>query len=225
MKIVDTTPAFLTTSAHSLSTLRQYYATFPSVFEEYFSYHCTQTDSRLQSALARYPTDLLHINNLREQLPSLIHDIVHLYEERFYISYKQTIHLIVGAYGSNAYTHRQILPDITFSLERMPKNSDGLRVLIAHEIGHAIHNQWTDLEGIDWEQIRWESLLLGMYREGVATHFSRRIVPNVAEELYYTYGSLGGKEWILFAQENQIDIKRAFLKDFNELSEKQLYRE
>ncbi|WDF05609.1 hypothetical protein [Shouchella hunanensis] len=98
-------------------------------------------------------------------------------------------------------------------------------MLLAHEIGHAIHNQWTDLEGIDWEQVRWESLLLGMYREGVATHFSRQIVPNVADELYYTYGSLGGKDWFLFAQENQIDIKRAFLKDFNELSEKQLFRE
>lgn len=127
---------------------------------------------------------------------------MHLYEKHFHLTYGQTIYLIVGAYSSNAYTHRQILPDITLSLEQLPKNRDGLRVLLAHEIGHAIHNQWTDLEGIDWEQVRWESLLLGMYREGVATHFSRQIVPNVADELYYTYGSLGGKDWFLFAQEN-----------------------
>ncbi|MFB4212899.1 hypothetical protein ACE1TH_13400 [Shouchella sp. JSM 1781072] len=227
MHIIDTVPDFLAKNVHSLMTLKDYHRTYPDAFKEYFSYHCPSTEERFKQALQRYLNDLPHIKTVHQQLPSILETINTRYKERYELSFKQHIYFIVGAYSSNAFTHRQITPDITFALEQLPQHHDGLRVLAAHEFGHALHQTWTDTAGMDWSHVQWDNHLLSLYREGVATHFSREIVPDAPPHIYFTFGSdyLGNESWLAFAQENEQTLKSAFYMDYQQLSPQEVFRE
>lgn len=185
MHIIDTVPAFLANNVDSLTTLQEYHRMYPDAFKEYFSYHCPTTEERFNQALQRYLNDLPHIKTVHQQLPSIIETISTRYAARYELTFKQHIYFIVGAYSSNAFTHRQITPDITFALEQLPQHHDGLRVLAAHEFGHALHQTWTDIVGMDWSHVQWENHLLSLYREGVATHFKRNCSRCPSSHLLY----------------------------------------
>ncbi|MFS0784992.1 hypothetical protein ABC345_01270 [Shouchella sp. 1P09AA] len=227
MHIIDTVPAFLAKNVHSLTTLQEYHRMYPDAFKEYFTYHCPRTETRFNRALQRYPEDRFHIKAVYKQLPHILETICKRYVEQYELTFNQQIYLIVGAYSSNAFTHRQITPDITFALEQLPQHKDGLQVLAAHEMGHALHQTWTDIAGMDWPHVQWDNHLLSLYREGVATHFSREIVPDAPPHIYFTFGSnyLGDNSWLSFAQENEQTIKLAFYKDYQKLNSQELFRE
>lgn len=46
MKIIDTVSFFLQNYQPTISFLKEYYKRYPSVFHEYFSYHCKDTEER-----------------------------------------------------------------------------------------------------------------------------------------------------------------------------------
>lgn len=225
MKLIDTVPYFLERYEPKLDFLHAYYNNHPETFQEYFSFHCKRTDERLHSSIKKYEEALPFIKQAYEQIQVTLVDIHQRYQKQYNISFDGTIHLFVGLFGSNAYTHRQYIPDISFALEQMPRSKEGIEILVAHEFGHAIQNRLTDNAGIDWETVPWESLLLALYREGVATHLSRKIVPGAADHLYLTFSSLGDAEWHQFAIKNQATIKKSLASDSQLLSAQELFRE
>lgn len=154
----------------------------------------------------------------------VIEEITAEYEKLYKIVFPIEVNLIVGGFGSNAYTNHQIIPDITFALEKLSPKLDHLRVIVAHEFGHAAQNIISDQAGMNWPSVHWTSPLLWLYREGVATHFLRQTVLNVHPSIYFSYND-EGYEWLTFAEQNAEAIKKAFATDYEVLTREALFRE
>jgi hypothetical protein len=130
----------------------------------------------------------------------------------------------VGGFGSNAYTYRQIIPNITFSLEKLSPEPDHLKAIVAHEFGHAAHNIISNEDGIDWTQVQWYSPLTWLNQEGAATHFSRRTAVDLHPSIYFSYDEKG-YEWLTFSKANKNEIKKAFAEDYLALTPELVFRE
>ncbi|MFJ8066032.1 hypothetical protein ACIQYS_15500 [Psychrobacillus sp. NPDC096426] len=224
MKIIDTVPRFLHNYEPTISFLRNYFAEYPTIFAHYFPLHCKDTDERHTESLKKYPQQFSSIQQVHENIVTVIEEIRAEYEKLYEITFPIDINLIVGGFGSNAFTNHQIIPDITFALERLSPKLDHLRVIVAHEFGHAAQNIISDRAGMAWPTVPWTSLLLGLYREGVATHFSRQTVPNVHPFIYFSYND-EGHEWLIFAKQNAETIKKAFADDYEVLTREALFHE
>ncbi|WP_342598857.1 hypothetical protein MHB48_15545 [Psychrobacillus sp. FSL H8-0483] len=224
MKIIDTVPSFLNNYEPSVSFLRSYYAEYPDIFEEYFAFHCKDTEERHCESIKKYPQHFAAIKQVHKNILPIIEEIAAEYEKLYQISFPVDINLIVGGYGSNAYTYRQIIPNITFALEKLSPDPDHLSVIVAHEFGHLAQNILSDQAGMDWEKIHWNSPLFWLNQEGAATHLSRKTVINVHPSIYFSYNS-DGYEWLTFAQANTKEIIKAFADDYLSLTPDELYRE
>ncbi|WP_391203468.1 hypothetical protein [Psychrobacillus sp. L4] len=224
MKIYDTVPYFLENYEPSIDFLRSYYEKYPDIFEEYFAFHCKDTEERHSESIKKYPQHFTIIKQVHKNILPVIEEIEGEYRELYQISFPVDINLIVGGFGSNAYTHRQIIPNITFALEKLSPNPEHLRVIVAHEFGHAAQNILSDQVGIDWTKIKWTSLLIGLYQEGSATHLSRKTVVNLHPSIYFSYND-EGYDWLAFAHANTSEIKKAFVDDYLTLTRDELFHE
>ncbi|QUG42043.1 hypothetical protein KD050_01720 [Psychrobacillus sp. INOP01] len=224
MKIIDTIPYFLTNYEATIHSLRKYFAEFPEIFEEYFNRHCKNTEERHLQSIEKYPQYFDTIKNVHENIQTIIPEIAVAYKNKYNIAFPVDINLIVGGFGSNAYTYRQIIPNITFALEKLSPNSDHLRVIVAHEFGHLSQNILSDDAEMDWSKAQWTNPLISLYREGIATYLSRQIAVNLHPSVYFSYNDEGA-EWLDFAQANIIMLKQAFMEDFKALTTDELYRE
>lgn len=223
MKIQNTIPYFLENFVPTESFLKHYYETFPTSFQEYFLYHCKNVEEKMKFAIEKYPTKLKDIKDINEKIEHLIHQVVALYEKKYHVKFTKDVHIIVGAYGSNAFTHRQIIPEITFCVERLSAKDEHLQVIIAHEFGHALHNILSDQAGMDWTNVQWNHPYIWLFQEGCATYFSTQVV-DVDEAVYFSYDD-GGEEWLQFAKENKVNIISLFLEDLNKQDANQIFRE
>ena len=223
MKIIDTVPFFLNNYVPSLSFLRSYYEEYPEIFKEYFTRHCKDTEERHNQSLEKYPNSFLDIKQVHENITPIIQEVVHEYEQLYDVSFPIKVNLIVGGYGSNAYTYHQIIPNITFALEKLSPDLNHLRVIVAHEFGHAAQNILTDRAGMDWTTAQWTHPFNWLYREGIATYLSERIVPHLKKSIYFSYDD-EGEEWLYFAQRHVKEIKKAFIEDYRKMSGNELFR-
>lgn len=224
MKIVDTASYFLENYDGTLNSLRTYYSEYPEIFEVYFAYHCKDTEERHQQSISKYPAVMEAIEAARWRLPSLIEETATAYERLYGITFPIDVNLLVGGFGSNAYTYREIIPNISFALERLSPEPDHLRVIAAHEFGHAAHHIISDRAETDWSRVNWTHPLNWLYQEGIATHFSRKTAVGLAESVYYSFNG-EGEEWLRFAERNAGEIKRAFAEDYRNLSTVELFKE
>lgn len=224
MQIIDTVSYFFSNYEPTIQSLRKYYAKFPVIFKEYFNRHCKDTEERHLQSIEKYPQYFNSIKEVHENIQSIITEIAEVYKDKYNISFPVNINLIVGGFGSNAYTYQQIIPDITFALEKLSPNSDHLRVIVAHEFGHLVQNILLDNAGMDWSKSQWTHPLIWLYREGVATYLSRQIANNNHPSVYFSYND-EGVEWFTFAQANIIMLKQAFMEDFKALNSDELFRE
>lgn len=224
MQIIDTVPYFFTNYEPTTQFLRKYFAEFPEIFEEYFNGHCKDTEERHLQSIEKYPHYFNSIKEVHENILSIIPEIAGAYKNKYNLSFPVDINLIVGGFGSNAYTYRQIIPNITFALEKLSPNPDHLRVIVAHEFGHLAQNIMTDDAGMDWLKSQWTHPLIWLYREGIATHLSRQIADNIHPSVYFSYND-EGVQWLTFAQANMIRIKQAFTEDFKALTSEKLFHE
>ncbi|MFD1738739.1 hypothetical protein ACFSCX_19670 [Bacillus salitolerans] len=224
MNIIDTIPYFMEQYKPSISFLREYYNEYPTIFKEYFTYHCKDTEERHLQSLAKYPDSLETINQVYENIIPIIHEIEEKYIQIYQITFPVEVNLIVGGYGSNAYTYRQIIPNITFALEKLSPTPNHLRSIVAHEFGHATHNILSDKAGTDWQKILWMNPLVWLNQEGAATHFSRRIVNNLPASMYFSFND-EGDQWLSFAEKNKDEIKELFAKDFMSKTPVDLFKE
>ena len=224
MKLIDTTPFFLNNYEPSIPFLRSYYAEYPDIFEVYFSSHCKDTDERHTASIQKYPDYFSTIKEVHKNIVPIIKEVTEEFSRLYQVTFPIDVHLIVEGSGSNAYIYRQIIPNITFALEKLSPDPDHLRVIVSHEFGHAAQNILTDNAGMDWAKAKWNSPLIWSYREGVVTHFSRKIAPGLYPSIYFSYND-EGHAWLTFANENAKEIRKAFAKDYQSLVTEELYRE
>ncbi|CAG9622454.1 uS10 family ribosomal protein [Sutcliffiella rhizosphaerae] len=224
MQIIDTVPFFLAKEKRTIPFLRSYYETYPAIFHEYFSYHCQDTEERHMTSLTKYPDSIPSILETHKRIVPIIQEVSQTFAELYKLDLPIGVNLIVGGYGSNAYTHKQVIPDITFALEKLSSDPDHLRVIVAHEFGHAAHNLLSDKAGTDWTKMAWNHPLIWINQEGAATHFSRNIIPDLKPSVYFSFND-EGEEWIEFASTHFSEIKKAFAKDVEQEDSGSIFRE
>ncbi|MGK8828974.1 aminopeptidase [Bacillus paranthracis] len=216
--INNTIPSFLKlweSTDVELAVLNQYFTSHPEIFEEYFKYHCPNTNERLSNAINQYPTKIEDIRIIAETLPTIIQEITNEYRNKYSFDVNMKFHIFVGAFGSNAFVEREIIGDIFFAVEKLSPDLNHLRVIVAHEIGHIYHNVMLQNDGMDWGKAEWADATVNLYREGVATYVSKQIVKGLNESVYYSYDD-DGERWLQYYIENEEQIKKRFLKDYIE---------
>lgn len=191
MKIIDTIPFFMRSYQASPDCLRNYYDKYPEVFKEYFAYHCKNTEERHLQSIANY--SLTAIDDVHGKIIPIIEEVAGRYSAVYQVSFPIEVNLIVGGFGSNAFTHRMIIPNITFALEKLSPGTGHLKAIVEHEFGHACHNIISNETGIVWSNIRWENPLTWLYQEGAATHFSRMTEPCLNTSVYFSFDDEGGR--------------------------------
>jgi hypothetical protein len=224
MKIIDTIPYFINNYQPSISFLNGYYNEYPEIFKEYFAYHCKDNEERHEQSISKYPQTITAIKQIHRNFVPIISEVVDEYIRKYQVSYPIEVNLIVGGFGSNAYTHKQIIPNITFALEKLSPEPDHLRTIVAHEFGHATHNIISNEAEMDWKQVNWNSPLTWLFQEGVATHLSRRTVRSLHPSIYFSFND-EGYEWLKFCESNKKDIKTEFVKDLTKENPLSLFRE
>lgn len=87
----------------------------------------------------------------------------------------------IGAFDNNAFTSRtsQGTPNVYFALETSPERK---RVILPHEMTHAVHLQLAGLSG-GWERTIGATLLM----EGLAVHVTRSVAPGFTDGEYIEY--------------------------------------
>ena len=216
--INNTIPSFLKlweSTDIELAVLNQYFTSHPEIFEEYFKYHCPNTNERLSNAIKQYPTKIEDIRIITKTLPIIIQEITNEYRNKYHFDVNMKFHIFVGGFGSNAFVEREIIGDIFFAAEKLSPDSNHLRVIVAHEIGHIYHNIMLQNDGMDWEKAEWADAAVNLYREGVATYFSKQIMKGLDESVYYSYDN-DGERCLQYYIENEEQIKKRFLEDYIE---------
>lgn len=223
MKIYNTIPYFLGNYTSSMQFLKHYHEKFSENFKEYFLYHCYHAEEKIKNAIQRYPSEMADIKESSEKIEGLIQQVVLTYCQKYDVEFDVDVHIIVGAYGSNAFTHRQVIPELTFCLEKLSSNDKHLKVIIAHEFGHALHLILSRNEGIDWSKIQWPHPYTMLLQEGAATHFSEQVVA-ARKAVYFSYDD-NGEERLQFAENNKKEIIISFLQDLKRLTQPDFRRE
>lgn len=198
-----------------LELLNRYFTSHSEIFEEYFKYHCPKTKERLSNAIKQYPAKIEDIRIIAESLPIIIQEVTNEYRNKYNFDVNMKFHLFVGGFGSNAFVEREIIGDIFFAAEKLSPDLNHLRVIAAHEIGHIYHNVMLQNTGMDWTRAEWIDASVSLYREGVATYLSKKIVKDLNESVYYSYNS-DGDSWLQYYKENEEKIKKRFLQDYVE---------
>ncbi|MCM3457092.1 hypothetical protein M3685_24725 [Heyndrickxia oleronia] len=224
MKIIDTIPFFMNNYHPSIRFLRSYYNEYPDIFQEYLAYHCKDTDERHSQSIKKYPQFFSRINQVHQNIKPIIKEIDEKYSDMYQLTFPIEVNLLVGGFGSNAYTHRQIIPNISFALERLSPSPDHLRTIVAHEFGHVAHNILSDMSGMDWSKLNWNNPLIWLHQEGVAIHFSRKTAKNLNPSMYFSFND-EGNDWLTYAKAHKHEIKMAFAHDYAIHSPQQIFQE
>lgn len=231
MRIVNIIPDFMAiyeAKAHfRIKDLEEYFDAFPQIFEQYFPNHCPRTKERLQQAIEKYPEKLTDIHGISRKLPQIIAEIELKYNTKFQLNLNLLYNMLVGGFGSNAFVAGDNYDEIYFSAEKLSAKTAHLQVIAAHEIAHVAHFSLATNQGMDWGHMDWLNGVTTLYKEGVATYCSKKIVPNKNEGIYFTYDD-EGDVLVDFYRENKEAIKSRFLKDlesgWNMKKEKEWFR-
>ncbi|MEC1177509.1 DUF2268 domain-containing putative Zn-dependent protease [Metasolibacillus meyeri] len=154
---------------------------------------------------------------MAQQMPKWIAEIAQFYEKAYSVQFTQNVHLLVGIYGSNAYTYRQYNPEIAFCLEKLSPQEAHLSVIIAHEFGHALHNLLSMQENIAWEMVDWANPVTWLLQEGIATYFSMQA------DVYFAYDD--DPEWLVFCQAHEQQIVEKFRQDLQQCATQEMFKE
>lgn len=200
------------TNALGMDELEKYYKLHPTIFEEYFTYHCSKTIERLTQAIDLYPQKIEDIITISNTLPSIITEVMNHYKDAFEFGLDLHFNFLVGGFGSNAFVERKIKGQVYFAVEKLSPNPDHLCVIVAHEIGHIYHDVLSDSKQMNWKDVDWTNGMITLFREGVATYLSKKIVTNQEEAVYYSFDE-NGEKWLDFYQDNRDLVRRYFLID------------
>ncbi len=224
MKMNDSVPYFLEHYQPSLPFLRQYYEKNEDMFREYFLYHCKNTDERLTAAIAKYADSFASIKEVHQKIVPIILKTVSTYERQYNMKFPIEVNLLVGGYGSNGYTERKFIPNITFALEQLTPQEGYIEVLVAHEFGHALHNILSERENINWQLVDWQHPFTWLLQEGTAIYFSQQVTENIEEFIYFAFKEKDSS-WLDYAKKNEYQLIKEFKEDINHLSTVEVFKE
>jgi len=222
MKIYDLASPFLNRYEPSKEYYENYFNKHPEIYSYYFEHHCRNKELKLENALKTHPNRIEQMNWIADKLKSLTPEITKEYEKRFPIIFSKDVYIFVGLGGSNAYTYRSMDPHIAFCVEKFEPNEGGLKVISAHEFGHAVHHLFTTYNGIDAKDIQWSNPFTWLLQEGVATYLSTLVV-NADEDIYFAYQP--DREWLSFCEENTNTLIRVFQQDLVQCTSAELFKE
>ncbi|MEY9972067.1 hypothetical protein ABH966_002441 [Lysinibacillus sp. RC46] len=222
MFIHDTVTDFTDNYVPTIDYLKKYYKKHASYFDEYFRFHCLNVDEKMKMAIPKHQEKISALIEIKDKMPKLIRDIARDYEQMYDLTFTKDVHLIVGLYGSNAFTYRQFIPEIAFCLEKLSHLGRHLQIIIAHEFGHAVHHLLSEKRGINWAMVDWESPFTWLLQEGIATHFSTKVVSTRKDEYFAFEEDL---EWLTFASNNKQIIIEEFLRDVTSLDARAVFLE
>ena len=222
MKIYDIANPFLNAYEPTEDYYENYFRKNLDIYNYYFEHHCLNKEMKLEKALFQHPAMIQEMKWIAEKIKSLTPQIAAKYEELYPIKLTKDVYIFVGLGGSNAYTYRSMDPQIAFCVEKLEADEDTLKVIIAHEFGHATHHLFTTYNGIDATNISWTSPLTWLLQEGVATYLSTQIV-QVEQDIYFAYKR--DVEWLSFCEENKTKIIRAFQQDIIHKSSRDIFKE
>ncbi|MFT9819819.1 hypothetical protein [Lysinibacillus sp. NPDC056185] len=222
MFIHNTVTDFTDNYVPTIDYLKKYYKKHASHFEEYFRFHCHNVDEKMKMAIPKHQEKISALIEIKDKMPKLIRDIARDFEQMYDITFTKDVHLIVGLYGSNAFTYRQFIPEIAFCLEKLSPLDRHLQIIIAHEFGHAVHHLLSEKRGINWAMVDWESPFTWLLQEGIATHFSTKVVSARKDEYFAFEEDL---EWLTFASNNKQIIIEEFLSDVTSLDARAVFLE
>lgn len=222
MQIYDLASPFLNSYEPSKDYYENYFNDHPDIYSYYFENHCFNKEIKLENALITHPQMIQQMQWITQKFMSLTPQITQEYEKRFPIKFIQDTYIFVGLGGSNAYTYRSMDPHVAFCVEKFEPDEDGLRVIIAHEFGHATHHLFTTYKGIEAKDIQWSSPFTWLLQEGVATYLSTLVV-NVDPDIYFAYKR--DPEWLTFCEENKANIVTAFQQDLQQKTAAEIFKE
>lgn len=222
MKINNLATPFLANYEATLDYYETYFEQHPYVFQFYFQFHCKNKEEKLERALKHHPQILEQMSWVTEHIPDYTTEITKIFEEMFSITFTEDIQIFVGLDGSMAYTTHSMNPQVAFSVNRIEAEEIGLKVLIAHEFGHATHHLYSSEHGIGVRQIKWGNPYTCLMQEGLATYLSMQVVAAPAD-VYFAFGR--DEDWLAFVQTNKKDIFEAFQKDLKEQNPQVVFNE
>ncbi|RSK34937.1 hypothetical protein [Bhargavaea beijingensis] len=222
MKIHDTVTYFVSNYEPTEEYLDHYYNQFKNHYTEYFAYHCHNVAQKRKDAIKKHTNKIAELIEIKDRMHGAILEIKSQYENIYGVRFTKDVHLLVGLYGSNAYTYRQFSPEIAFCLEKVPASNTHLQILIAHEFGHATNNLFSIKQGIEWENVEWMNPLTWLIQEGIATYLSTQIIDGRLDE-YFAFEE--DPEWILFARNHSTIIQLQFVHDLNHYSSQEIFKE
>lgn len=222
MKIYDLASHFLNSYHPTSNYYEKYFNKYSDVFNYYFENHCLNKDLKLEKALIQHPKMIQEMTWITQKIVSITPKITTEYEKHYPIKFTKDVYIIVGLGGSNAYTYRSMDPHVTFCVEKLEAEEDALKVIIAHEFGHATHHLFTTYNGINASNIPWSSPLTWLLQEGVATYLSTQVV-KVEQDIYFAYKR--DIEWLKFCEENKTKVITAFKNDLIQNSSREIFKE
>ncbi|MGN7476686.1 hypothetical protein ACTHOQ_02430 [Solibacillus silvestris] len=222
MKIWDLAKPFVESYEPTIHYLNDYFQKYSVHYEYYFANHCKNKEGKIVRAIDRHPQHIGRITESAEKLPEIIMEIKSFYEKSYHIEFTQDVHLLVGLYGSNAYTYRQYNPEIAFCLEKLSPKTEHLQTIAAHEFGHAAHHLISMNEAIQWSNVDWTSPYTWLLQEGVATYLSTKAV-QTREDVYFAFEE--HMDWLNFCKHNEVEIIQKFIHDIESEGSSYVFKE
>ncbi|MGE7022197.1 DUF5700 domain-containing putative Zn-dependent protease [Solibacillus cecembensis] len=222
MKINDYVTPFIQKYEATPDYYEAYFQQSPAAFDFYFQFHCKNKEEKLRYALQQHPNKLGDLNFVKDRIVTNLDEITTNYEKMFDITFTEAVHIFIGLGGSNAYTTHAMNPEVAFCVERMPTLESGIRTLIAHEFGHAVHHILTLQNGVEIGQIDWNSPYTWLIQEGMATYLSTQVV-EVELDVYFAFKR--DEAWLNYAHANIASIISSFQQDLEQLSTQEIFKE
>lgn len=222
MKINDYVTSFLEKYEATPEYYEAYFQKYPEAFDFYFRFHCKNKEEKLGNAFQQHQHKLENFNFVKGRIITNLSEITTNYEKMFDITFTEAVHIFVGLGGSNAYTTHSMNPEVAFCVEKIPALETGIRTLIAHEFGHAVHHIVTLKNGVEIGQIDWNSPYTWLVQEGMATYLSTQVV-EAEMDIYFAFKR--DEAWLNYACANKANIIAAFQQDLEQLSTQEIFKE
>lgn len=222
MQIYDIASPFLNLYEPSKDYYENYFSKHSEIYSYYFEHHCLNKEMKLENALSTHPEKLQQMKWIAQKFIEITPQIIQKYEKLFPIKLIKDTYIFVGLGGSNAYTYLSMDPHVAFCVEKFEPDEDGLRVIVAHEFGHATHHLFTTLNGIEAKDIQWSSPYTWLLQEGVATYLSSLVV-DVVHDIYFAYKR--DPEWLAFCEGNTVNIVTAFQQALVKNTSTEIFKE